>query len=273
MDSPRGRIHLMTQTLEGGPLTDTVVGHFDACLGCMACVTACPSGVQYDKLIEATRAQVERNHRRSPQDRALRSAIFSLFPYPRRLRAVTAPLKLYQRTGLGRLVRRSKVLDRISPQLAAMEALAPPLGAAEPVAHVTPAVGPRRGRVGMLLGCVQREFLPGVNAATVRVLTAEGYDVVAPREQGCCGALSVHVGREEEGCASRAPSSTSSSASASTTSSSTRPGAARRSRTTRTCSPTTRSTPSAPRHCRRAVWTSASSSRRWGRRRPTTRCR
>ena len=82
MDSPRGRIHLMDQVLQGAPLSDAVVGHFDACLGCMACVTACPSGVQYDKLIEATRAQVERNHPRSGPEKALRSAIFALFPYP-----------------------------------------------------------------------------------------------------------------------------------------------------------------------------------------------
>ncbi len=199
MDSPRGRIHLMDQVLQGAPLSDAVVGHFDACLGCMACVTACPSGVQYDKLIEATRAQVERNHPRSGPEKALRSAIFALFPYPKRLRALTGPLTLYQRTGLSALVRRSKLLERLSPQVAAMESLAPDLGAAEKIPTITPATGPRRGRVGVLLGCVQREFFPGVNAATVRLLAAEGFDVIAPPTQGCCGALSVHAGREAEG--------------------------------------------------------------------------
>lgn len=199
MDSPRGRIHLMDQVLQGAPLSEEVVGHFDACLGCMACVTACPSGVQYDKLIEATRAQVERNHERSPGEKALRSAIFALFPYPKRLRALTGPLTLYQRTGLSALVRRSKLLERLSPQIAAMESLAPDLGAAEKIPTITPATGPRRGRVGVLLGCVQREFFPGVNAATVRLLAAEGFDVIAPPSQGCCGALSVHAGREKEG--------------------------------------------------------------------------
>ena len=198
MDSPRGRIHLMQQVVGGEPLTPEVVGHFDACLGCMSCVTACPSGVQYDKLITDTRAQVERNTTRSPSDRALREAVFALFPYPRRLRALRGPLRLHQRSGLSRLLRRSGVLQRISPQLAAMESLAPPLGRREDVPPLTPARGAKRGTVGMLLGCVQREFFPGVNAATARVLAAEGFDVVAPPGQGCCGALSAHNGREEE---------------------------------------------------------------------------
>ncbi len=198
MDSPRGRISLMNDGMNGEPLTDTMVEHFDACLGCMACVTACPSGVQYDRLIEATRAQVERRHARKPADRAYREAIFSLFPYPKRLRAARGPLRLYQRTGLSKLVRRSGVLERISPTLAAMESLAPPLGKVTPVPERTPAQGQKRGTVGMLLGCVQRAFFPDVNSATVRVLSAEGFEVVAPAGQGCCGALSGHSGREEE---------------------------------------------------------------------------
>ena len=200
MDSPRGRIYLMGQGLRGEPMTDTMVQHFDACLGCMACVTACPSGVKYDQLIEATRAQVERRHERPRAQRALRAAIFALFPYPARLRALAGPLRLYQRTGLSTRLRGSGVLPRISAQLAAMEALAPELPrSSRPVPALTRATGPRRGTVGLLLGCVQREFFPGVNAATVRVLAAEGYDVVAPQGQGCCGALSLHAGREEEG--------------------------------------------------------------------------
>ena len=198
MDSPRGRIHLMSQVREGEPLTSEVAGHFDACLGCMACVTACPSGVKYDELITATRAQVERNTTRPPAQRFLRAAIFAVFPYPRRLRALRGPLRLHQRSGLSRLLRRTGVLQRVSPHLAAMEALAPPLGTAEPVPEVTRARGAKRGTVGLLLGCVQREFFPGVNAATVRVLSAEGFDVLAPPRQGCCGALSAHNGREPE---------------------------------------------------------------------------
>ena len=199
MDSPRGRIYLMNEGLQGEPMTPAMVEHFDACLGCMACVTACPSGVQYDRLIEATRAQVERRYERSPKDKALRAAIFALFPYPRRLRALRGPLKLHQKSRLSALLRRTGLLDRISPTLAAMEGLAPPLGAREDVPERTPAQGTRRGTVGMLLGCVQREFFPGVNAATARVLAAEGFDVIAPARQGCCGALSIHNGREPEG--------------------------------------------------------------------------
>jgi glycolate oxidase iron-sulfur subunit len=164
----------------------------------MACVTACPSGVQYDKLIEATRGQVERNFDRPKRDRALRGAIFSLFPYPRRLRAVRPFLRAYQATGVPRLLRRSGLLQRISPTLAAMESLAPPLEKRERVPERTPAQGTKRGTVGMLLGCVQREFFPGTNTATARVLAAEGFEVVAPAAQGCCGALSAHNGREAE---------------------------------------------------------------------------
>src|SRR5689334_24739195 len=104
MDSPRGRIHLMEQGLRGEPLSASMVGHFDRCLGCMSCVTACPSGVKYDRLIEDTRAQVERRHTRSPRDRALRSAIFAVFPYRRRLRLLRGPLKAYQISGLGNFV-------------------------------------------------------------------------------------------------------------------------------------------------------------------------
>src|SRR6478672_4610993 len=198
MDSPRGRIYLMNEGLQGEPLTPSMVGHFDACLGCMACVTACPSGVRYDTLIEATRAQVERRYDRSARDKALRGAIFAVFPYPRRLRLMRGPLRLYQASGLARRLRGSGLLQRVSPTVAAMESLAPPLAKAERVPERTPARGTRRGTVGMLLGCVQREFFPGVNAATVRVLSAEGYDVLAPASQGCCGALSAHNGREAE---------------------------------------------------------------------------
>jgi glycolate oxidase iron-sulfur subunit len=200
MDSPRGRIYLMQQGIDGEPMSDSMVGHFDACLGCMACVTACPSGVQYDKLIESTRAQVERQYDRPAGDRLLRATIFALFPYPKRLRLLRGPLKAYQRSGLQRLIRRSGLLGRM-PSLAAMESLTPEVGPAERLPTRVPAVGPRRAVVGMLTGCVQSAFFPGINAATARVLAAEGCDVVIPRQQGCCGALSVHNGREAEAIA------------------------------------------------------------------------
>jgi glycolate oxidase iron-sulfur subunit len=198
MDSPRGRIYLMKSGLEGEPMSASMVQHFDACLGCMACVTACPSGVQYDKLIEATRGQVERNGDRPWGDQLLRRAIFALFPYKRRLRALRGPLRAYQATGLQALVTRTGLLERISPRLAVMAELAPRLTTPERLPDRVPAVGERRAVVGLLTGCVQGEFFPGVNAATARVLAAEGCEVVVPPRQGCCGALSVHNGREEE---------------------------------------------------------------------------
>jgi glycolate oxidase iron-sulfur subunit len=198
MDSPRGRIYLMQAGLGGDPLSDAMVQHFDACLGCMACVTACPSGVQYDRLIEATRAQVERRHRRPLADRLLRETVFALFPHPRRLRLLRGPMSAYQRSGLRRLVERNGLLDRVSPSLAAMASLAPPVRRAPRIPEHVAARGERRAVVGMLTGCVQREFFPRVNAATARVLAMEGCDVVVPRGQGCCGALSVHNGREAE---------------------------------------------------------------------------
>ena len=130
--------------------------------------------------------------------------IFSLFPYPRRLALLRGPLRAYQRSGLGRLVRRSGLLDRLPPTLGAMEGLLPELARDRAGARRSlRRSGDRRARVGMLLGCVQREFFPGVNAATARVLAAEGCDVVAPPGQQCCGALSLHVGREDGGAGAR----------------------------------------------------------------------
>jgi glycolate oxidase iron-sulfur subunit len=199
MDSPRGRIHLMEQGITGEPLSDSMVLHFDRCLGCMACVTACPSGVQYDRLIEATRQQVERRHPRSTRERLLRSAVFGLFPHPRRLRLLRGPLRAYQASGLQRMVRRSGLLPRLTPQLATLDALAPPLRRAGRPPRRVPAYGEKRATVGMLVGCVQSAFFPEVNAATARVLAAEGCEVVIlPDRQGCCGALSLHNGREAE---------------------------------------------------------------------------
>lgn len=202
MDSPRGRIQLMKMVSTGEiGMTETVTRHWDLCLGCMACVTACPSGVRYDRLIEATRGQVERHAPRATSERLLREAIFALFPHPERLRLLLPLLWAYQRLGGARLLQTSFVARALSPQLQAMEAVAPPvtLETREPLPEVIPARGQVRRRVGMLLGCVQRVFFEEVNAATIRTLTAEGCEVVIPAGQGCCGALSIHAGREEEG--------------------------------------------------------------------------
>ncbi|MBW4518224.1 MAG: 4Fe-4S dicluster domain-containing protein [Scytolyngbya sp. HA4215-MV1] len=201
-DSPRGRIYLMDGVNEGEiPLSPATVEHFDSCLGCLACVTTCPSGVQYDQLIAATRPQIERNHTRSLPEKLLRQLIFSLFPYPDRMRWLLRPLGLYQQSGLQKLVRSLNFLNRISPQLAAMEAILPrisPQAFQDAVPERVPAQGKTRYRVGLLLGCVQRLFNPEVNDATVRVLTANGCEVIAPKSQGCCGALSHHQGQEAQ---------------------------------------------------------------------------
>jgi glycolate oxidase iron-sulfur subunit len=197
MDSPRGRIYLMNKGLDEEPMNDEMVRHWDLCLGCMACVTACPSGVQYDKLIESTRQQVERRYERRADDKAFREMIFQFFPYPNRLRAVAAPMRLYQRFGIGDKLRRAGIMQRIPARMRAMEALVPDLPREEKIPELTGPVGEKRRRVGVLTGCVQRVFFSQVNAATVRVLAAEGCEVVAPK-QGCCGALSTHAGREEE---------------------------------------------------------------------------
>jgi glycolate oxidase iron-sulfur subunit len=307
-DSPRGRIHLISQVLEGAPLTDAARTHFDRCLGCMACMTACPSGVQYDVLIEAARQWSEdpsslpgtqaaatdgdpgmldaasgpegpgsikgpgsttghetgmapasphapgrpSTHgtatqddsgapdgkpgpagspgapisggiparprvpkhesgttgagvvasagRRPARERATRAAIFATFPYPRRLRVASGPLRIAQRTGLDRWLARTGLVARVSATADAALRLAPP-AAAGPAGRLperVPARGARRAVAGMLTGCVQSVFFPSVNAATARVLAAEGCDVVIPRDQGCCGALSLHSGRARE---------------------------------------------------------------------------
>ncbi|MGI9048150.1 MAG: (Fe-S)-binding protein [Rubrobacteraceae bacterium] len=197
MDSPRGRIYLMNKGLTEEPMNDQMVRHFDLCLGCMACVTACPSGVQYDKLIEATRGQVERRYERAPEDKAFREMIFQFFPYPNRLRVVAAPMRLYQKFGIGNKLRKAGIMQRIPARMRAMEALLPEVPKEEKIPEVTPPIGEKRARVGVLTGCVQRVFFSPANAATVRVLAAEGCEIVAPK-QGCCGALSTHAGREEE---------------------------------------------------------------------------
>ena len=202
MDSPRGRIVLMKGLAEGTlDYSDTVVGHFDRCLGCMGCVTACPSGVKYDVLIEDTRAKIEEHHRRGIGDRLHRRMIFTLFPYAGRLKALLAVLFLYSRSGLQWIVRKTGLLKILPRRLAQLDALMPPVSLHHLTASlpaITPAIGPKRARVGLLAGCVQRVFFPGVNESTLRVLSAEGCEVVVPQGQGCCGALSMHAGRDEE---------------------------------------------------------------------------
>ena len=204
MDSPRGRIYMMAKAAQGeAPLDQNFRIHMDQCLGCMACMTACPSGVQYNKLIEDTRAQVERNIPRTTQDSLFRKLLFATFPHPARLRLMAAPLFLYQRSGLQKLIRASGLLKLVPKRFAAMEALLPTVPAHfnwKMPKHISPTSSKRR-RVGMLSGCVQQVFFSHVNAATARVLAAEGCEVITPEDQPCCGALMVHSGLEEQAAA------------------------------------------------------------------------
>src|SRR5689334_17663221 len=287
MDSPRGRIHLITQLLDGSPGTPAAGLHLDRCLGCMACVPACPSGVRYDRLITAARswqedpppaatpdstdapaaaassapetslatvagpdsasppaagapparsaapdtarsrvgraaaqlARARRDRMRAPRqpagrpavlparlarDRPTRAASFATSPYPRRLRPLLAPSRAARKTGLAGRLGRSTLASRLTPELAAALRVAPPSatgplpGEPSRLPRRVPARGTRRAVVGMLTGCVQQVFFPAVNAATARVLAAEGCDVIIPAGQGCCGALSMHGGRLAE---------------------------------------------------------------------------
>ncbi len=235
MDSPRGRIYLMKAGIEGRvPIDDKYVRHFDACLGCVSCVTACPSGVQYGSLIEQTRAQIEDKYARPPLDRFFRTALLSIIPYPRRMRVALLPLLLF-----GGVIRRVAGLNRgprafkedsfsrpserehsdvqgghytpgIVPResgdsflnrLRAAMTLSPPVtwrGLFAQTPEHTPAAGAERLKVAVLTGCVQRISFANVNEATVRVLSAEGCSVSAPASQGCCGALALHAGYAEQ---------------------------------------------------------------------------
>jgi glycolate oxidase iron-sulfur subunit len=164
--------------------------HIDNCLGCMACVTACPSGVQYGKLIEDTRQQVERQTRRPLVERLYRGLIFALFPYPGRLRALAPLLVAQRRLGLTKLASKT-------PKLGTLAGLAPDVTlrqAMRVLPKVTKAKGEKRATVGFLQGCVQRVFFGDVNQATLDVLSAEGFEVHSLREPRCCGALQLHAG-------------------------------------------------------------------------------
>ena len=188
MDSPRGRIFLMKEALEGSLTINEVLTYVDRCLGCVACTTACPSGVAYGDLLAPFRAVAETQRKRSPMDAAARRLIRETLPYPDRFRAA------YR---LGRL---SGPARRLAPSaFAPMVALLPErLPSAEPLPPVIPALGRRRARVALLAGCVQQVLAPEINWATVRVLSRQGVEVVVPQDQGCCGSLSMHIGEPDQ---------------------------------------------------------------------------
>ncbi|HTX52740.1 MAG TPA: heterodisulfide reductase-related iron-sulfur binding cluster [Candidatus Baltobacteraceae bacterium] len=197
MSSPRGRIAMVRAFGDGrGAFGSELVRHLDQCLGCLACQAACPSGVVYGRMLETARETIEQRYPRPAMDRWTRRLLVNLFPYPGRLRWLLHGLYWYQRLGIAQVVRAAKLLA-IVPRLARMEAALPPVPAPSSwngLPERTPAVGVRRGTVGLLVGCAQRFFLPDLNRATVSVLAAAGYEVFVPAEQPCCGALHLHSG-------------------------------------------------------------------------------
>jgi glycolate dehydrogenase iron-sulfur subunit len=197
MDSPRGRIFLIKSLAEGRiALSDPTVEHLSLCLDCRACETVCPAGVPYGRLIEAAKAEIERQRPGHVLRRAFRWLNFGmLLGRPRVLRAAAAGLRLYQVSGAQALLRKSGLARLLPGALPAWEALLPPLPADRaPLPALTPAAGARRARVALLTGCVQSVVFAEHNRATARVLARNGCEVLAPEGQGCCGALNAHGG-------------------------------------------------------------------------------
>ena len=196
-ESPRGRIALMKAVNEGRiGMTDTVVEHWDRCIQCRACEIACPSGVAYGNLIEATMAQAERTRKPGLLARTVSSLAFDhLIPHRGRLRAVVSLARIYQKSGIQTLLRRSKLL-KIAPSLAALESSMPaiPGSGFQADGKTVPPVGKLRARVGMLSGCVMPLLHGPEMDAAARVLSRNGCEVVVPDSQVCCGAINSHVG-------------------------------------------------------------------------------
>jgi glycolate oxidase iron-sulfur subunit len=191
-DSPRGRIELIREMLEtGGPPAPATVTHIDRCLSCLACVTTCPSGVDYAQLIDHARAHIEAHHVRPWPERVLRAAIPAVLTDRRRLAAALV---------LGRLARRLEPLFvrlKLAPLAALLRLVPPP----QPKVQAAPArvpAGKAKGRVVLLQGCVEPAMAPQVRAAAIRLIVRAGYEVVLAEGEGCCGALSEHLGRADE---------------------------------------------------------------------------
>lgn len=201
MDSPRGRIYQMVQVAAGAPISTSYIEHIELCLACRACETACPSGVQYGRLVEAARAEIENHSDRGPLARALRRFVFGkLLQSPGWMTAAGTAAYLYQASRLQAVVRGSG-LWKLLGKLGRLEQLSPP---AEPpfffdkIGKTFPAEGQRRYRVAFMAGCIANVSFARLNEATVRVLQKNGCEVVVPESQGCCGALHMHAGIRSE---------------------------------------------------------------------------
>ncbi len=205
MDSPRGRIYLMRAVVDGRlSLSPTYQQHISQCLGCRACETACPSGVKFGQLLEGARAQIEQADapQHPPLARWLRALAFrGLLPHPMVLRALGNLLLLYQASGLRALVHHPSLRRWLPERLTTLDQLLPVLPKRAYRARLretTPAQGERRGRVGFVSGCVMPIFFAQINEATVQLMAANGFEVITPRAQRCCGALHAHAGERED---------------------------------------------------------------------------
>ncbi|MBA2126868.1 glycolate oxidase iron-sulfur subunit [Hyphomicrobium methylovorum] len=194
-DSPRGRIYAIKDMLEkGAAATPEVSTHIDRCLSCFSCMTTCPSGVDYMHLVEIARGHIEKTGSRSLKDRLIRRALAEIVPYPNRFRWAMRAAPMGRR--FTSMLRAMKL-----PEVAAMIELAPPerprAGRFRGPGTASP-TGVRTGRVLLLAGCAQQALRPEINDATIRLFARGGIDVVVSNGAGCCGALSLHIGREEE---------------------------------------------------------------------------
>lgn len=206
LDSPRGRIYLIKEMLETNrPASPQIVKHIDRCLSCLSCMTTCPSGVHYMHLVDHARGYVEKTYRRPFADRAMRTLLANVLPYPKRFRLAVASAAFMRplTTKLLALLPQGggQAMPSFFDRLAAMLALAPrrlPTSEESIKPGIYPATGMRRGRVALLAGCAQPVLNSSIHAATIRVLTRLGIEVVLPQSEGCCGAIVLHMGREAE---------------------------------------------------------------------------
>lgn len=198
-DSPRGRIYLMRAVTDGrlaaGP---DVRQHLELCLDCRACESACPSGVQYGKIIEPFKVALQRSAPPAKTSLLQRLILQHLFPYSGRVRTALAPARLLQKLGMLDLLEKTGITRLLPPTLRRMQAMLPKLGSSPgSLPEILPPIGPKRARVALFLGCVADAMFPETNAATARVLQQNGCEVVVPRSQVCCGAIHYHSGVEE----------------------------------------------------------------------------